>query len=222
MALKRFTIEPNEFLSQRINAYYRCDYIGFGRDGNPDYINHLKNTFNSSNPNNLRLIDDATDKLTLGLESEIIQILQEINSTVPIVICVIPRAKRLEYYHYNQLLFSLNINEVINELIQKGTHVINGSNYIRRHTDTKTTHLAHSPKSAQYAGDGDLPYVGITKNTCYFDNNLVGKHVLLIDDIYTKTVNVDEDCIQALLDFGVTGVTFFSIAKTVLRNQSYL
>ncbi|WP_211296601.1 hypothetical protein [Neisseria iguanae] len=35
-----------------------------------------------------------------------------------------------------------------------------------------------------------------------------------IDDIYTKTINVDEDCIQALLDCGAEKVILYTIART--------
>ncbi|MBD3831518.1 MAG: hypothetical protein IE890_13680 [Arcobacter sp.] len=100
-------------------------------------------------------------------------------------------------------------------------HLINelgfqdGSDYIIRHTDTKTTHLAHSPRAAQYAGNGDMPYPGITKDTCHLSNNIRGKKILLIDDIYTAGVNIDEDAIQALLDSGARFVTFYAVGKTV-------
>lgn len=50
-----------------------------------------------------------------------------------------------------------------------------GSDYLFRHTDTKTTHLAHSPRAAQYAGNGDMYYPQITKNTCNISNDVKGK-----------------------------------------------
>lgn len=36
----------------------------------------------------------------------------------------------------------------------------------------------------------------------------------MIDDIYTETVNIDEDAIQALLDNGAQAVVFYAVAKT--------
>ena len=45
----------------------------------------------------------------------------------------------------------------------------------------------------------------------------MGKDILLIDDIYTKTVNIDEDAIQALLDNGARSVFFYAIGKTVSK-----
>ena len=90
----------------------------------------------------------------------------------------------------------------------------NGTKYIIRHTNTRTTHLDRNGEG----GDGNLPYPGITKDTCTISDNVKSKDILLIDDLYTKTVNIDEDAIQALLDKGANSVTFYSIGKTVSRN----
>jgi predicted amidophosphoribosyltransferase len=62
-----------------------------------------------------------------------------------------------------------------------------------------------------------LPYPGITKDTCTISDQVKGKNILLIDDLYTKTVNIDEDAIQALLDKEAKSVTFYSVGKTVSR-----
>lgn len=90
---------------------------------------------------------------------------------------------------------------------------IDGTHDIIRHTDTATTHLARSG----HGGSGELPYVGITKDTCNISDDVIGQDILLIDDLYTKTVNIDEDCIQALLDKGAKSVIFYSIGKTLSR-----
>jgi hypothetical protein len=37
----------------------------------------------------------------------------------------------------------------------------------------------------------------------------------LIDDVYTRTVNIDEDMVQALLSSGANSVTFYAIGKTI-------
>jgi hypothetical protein len=37
---------------------------------------------------------------------------------------------------------------------------------------------------------------------------------LLIDDLYTKSVNIDEDWIQALYEKGAKNVIFYSVGKT--------
>lgn len=69
---------------------------------------------------------------------------------------------------------------------------------------------------------GSKPYPGITRETCYIDKEKIkNKTIILIDDIYTKTVNIDEDCIQALLDAGAKDVIFYAIARTQLRSHSW-
>jgi len=63
-----------------------------------------------------------------------------------------------------------------------------------------------------------MPYVGITKETCsIYPEKIINQNVLLIDDIYTKGVNIDEDCIQALYDNGAANVVFYSIGKSKRR-----
>ena len=50
------------------------------------------------------------------------------------------------------------------------------------------------------------------------ENNVIGKDILLIDDIYTKTVNIDEDAIQSLISKGANSVSFYAIGKTVYNH----
>ena len=56
-----------------------------------------------------------------------------------------------------------------------------------------------------------MPYPKITVNTCEISNNVKDKDILLIDDLYTNSVNIDEDAIQALYDKGAKSVVFYSI-----------
>ena len=41
--MKRFIIKQNKYLDRDIEAFYNCDYVGYKKKGNPDFINHLKN-----------------------------------------------------------------------------------------------------------------------------------------------------------------------------------
>ena len=60
-----------------------------------------------------------------------------------------------------------------------------------------------------------MPYKGITAKTCEIKARAIKeKNILLVDDIYTEGINVAEDCIQALLDFGAKSVTLYVIART--------
>jgi len=193
--MNNFTIYANEYLKINIQGFYHTQYTGYRNIGNPDYLNDLKNTFNNFSETKL-----------FNAKQELKNILKQDLFSFPkhLVICVVPRAKAQCNYTSNQLLFKKSVQEIIIDL-----SFIDGTNTIIRENNTKTTHLAHT----QYGGDGDLPYPGITKNTCKISNNIIGKDILLIDDIYTNGVNVDEDVIQALIDKGAKSVVFYSIGK---------
>ncbi len=195
--MKKFIIHQNQYLKQNIQGYYHTDYTGFKKFGNPDYLNDLKNTFN--NFSEIKL-NTAINQLYTVLKVDLSKFDKSLT------ICIVPRAKAENTYRYNQLLFKKVVQSVINKLGFK-----NGSNYIIRHKDTKTTHLAHT----QYGGNGDMPYPGITKDTCTISNQIKNKNILLVDDIYTSGINIDEDAIQALLDKGAKSVIFYSVGKTV-------
>ena len=102
-------------------------------------------------------------------------------------------------------MFKKAISSVVNN-----PDVINGADYIKRIKDTKTTHnwrLEHNT--------GEEPRKGITKDTCEINKNLInGKDIILVDDIYTESVFVAEDCIQTLFDFEAKSVIVYIIAKT--------
>lgn len=140
------------------------------------------------------------------------KILKQIPKT-NLTVCVIPRAK--VNYNSNQLLFKSTVSDVVNRL----NGFANGTNYIVRQTDTKTTHLK---RGISGGGSGSSPYPGITKDTCSISNNVRSKEILLIDDLYTKTVNIDEDAIQALLDKGAKQVIFYAVGKTKSRSVTLL
>lgn len=200
-----FIIPSNEkYLKRNIQGFYNTHYTGFKKIGNPDYLNHLKNTFDNNSNENLEKLISSVQKLYNVFINDLSYFDEKLT------ICIIPRSKVESTYSYNQLLFKKIIQEIIDELGFK-----DGSNYLLRHTNTKTTHLSHSPRGAPYAGDGDMPYPGITKNTCNISNDVKGKDILLIDDIYTAGVNIDEDAIQALFDNGANSIVFYAVGKTV-------
>lgn len=203
--MNKFTIiSDGEYLDRNIQGFYHTDYTRYKNIGNPDYLNDLKNTFDNYSKENLDKLTKAIEKLNDVLENDLSKFDKSLT------ICIVPRSKAEGTYSHNQLLFKEVIRNLINELGFE-----DGSHYIVRHTDTKTTHLAHTPRGAQYAGDGDMPYLGITKNTCNISSEVKGKDILLIDDIYTANVYIDEDAIQALLDNGANTVTFYAVGKTI-------
>jgi len=208
--MERFTITHNEFLEQDVEAYYHTDFGGVGFPGNPNFLYRLKNDPHH-NWSEIQL-QNAQNQLR-GI---LIQDLRQLQSTINInsfTVCVIPRAKADNTYQPNQLLFKTTISNTINEL---GDNFIDGTSYITRHTNTRTTHLRRPIQG--YNNDGDAPYPGISNNTCDILEQINGQDILLIDDIYTRTINIDEDMIQALFDQGANSVTFYAIGRTIYNN----
>lgn len=202
-----FTIEHNQYLSRDIQAFYHADFGGVNLPNNPNYLYKLKNDPHH-NWTDYR-IQEAQQELLKVLLSDLPSVLAHINR-IPLIVCVVPRAKAENTYRPNQMLFRTTIRIAVNRL---GNNFIDGTNYIIRHTNTKTTHLRQAMDG--FINDGSQPYVGITNDTCDISNEVIGKHVLLIDDIYTRTVNIDEDAIQALIDKGANSVSFYAIGNTV-------
>lgn len=206
---KEHTIFPNEYLNTPIKAFYSEDFFGFNKLGNPDYINYLKNDFGEKKLDDL-ICSQANLILNCLLAINKICIDNNIDR-----ICIVPRAKKNSHYKELQLLFRETIGYMINEIAEfNGISFehLNGSNDIERKINTKTTHFHKKP---EYSGDGEYPYPGITNDTCEISQDVRNKNILLIDDIYTKTINIDEDCIQALLDKGAKSVILYTVAKNV-------
>ncbi len=201
---QEFTIFPNEYLTQEIKSFYHADYVGYQRSGNPDYINTLKNTYDSYSKD---VLEGACQELINVLIEDLPIIIEKL-AVDSITVCVVPRAKAENSYQPNQLLFKKVVQHVCNKL-----SINDGTDYIIRHANTITTHLP--PNTPNYNNDGDAPYPKITINTCNISDDVRGKEILLIDDIYTNSINIDEDVIQALLDNGAKTVLFFAVAYTV-------
>ena len=199
----RFQIPANEYLSRSTNAFCHVPYTRMGNPGNPDYLNDLKNTFNDFSEHKLQ---SAVQELRDVLQEDLPQILRSLGFVV-ITVCVVPRAKVENAYQPSQQLFRATVQAAIAQ--RHG--FTDGTNYIRRHTNTRTTHLRNPIRN--HTNDGPLPYPGITAETCEISPNFMGNDILLIDDIYTPSVNIDEDAINALLKAGAHTVTFYAVGK---------
>lgn len=202
-----FTIKKNNYLKQDIQGFYHRPFGGIDLPNNPNFLYKLKN-----DPHHNWTIDHlrkAITDFTRILIDDLPKIQKHLGIS-PLTICVVPRSKADKTYHPNQLLFKATVKKVVNIL-----DFIDGTEYIIRHKNTKTTHLKKPMKN--FNNDGDLPYIGITNSTCNISTDVNGKDILLIDDIYTKTVNIDEDAIQALLSKGAKSVAFYAIGNTLLK-----
>ena len=196
-------VEANEFLNQNILGFYHCDYSNMREKGYSYFLNELKN--DDRDISSVRLAN-AQSKLANILKQELPQVLQKM-SWYQATVCVVPRAKPTDFYHADQLSFSETVCRVATEL----QSLSNGCYFIKRHTKTKTTHRHFTDTI------GDMPYVGITQDTCHISDNVRGRNIILVDDLYTKTINIDEDLIQALLDQGANAVCLYTVAKTVKK-----
>ena len=199
-----------KFIKSNATAFYHADYMSGGAWEIPNTIENMIWTLKNDVDAFPARLPNVQQKLSTILNNDLPQILKIIGK-FKLTICVIPRSKAETYYRKDQMLF----RETISNIADKLPNFENGTKYILRHTNTRTTHLDRNGKG----GDGNLPFPGITKETCTISNQVSNKDILLIDDLYTKSVNIDEDAIQALLDNGANSVIFYSVGKTVLRNQ---
>ena len=186
-----------------VDAYCSTFYRGYLCLGNPDYINILKNQYGDKSSGELLA---AKQQLEDVLKRDIPKILRELEKD-DIVVCVVPRAKSEKEYKENQKLFKAAVANAITDL-----SLIDGTDVIIRIVSTCTTHMS---KVESYVNDGPMPYRGILKDTCDInDSEIREKDVLLIDDIYTKSVNIDEDALLTLLEMGARSVVFYAVGYT--------
>lgn len=207
---------PVQCLKHDTNAFCHSEYHG----GNNWRINGtIENMIctlkNDITPYPQQKLNSAVSMLQNILQKDLPLILRE-ESGKMLRVCVIPRAKCEDHYSNNQKLFRQTIQSVIRQL--NCNNLIDGTHDIIRHTDTRTTHLNRSGNG----GNGEMPYCGITIDTCNISNQVEGKNILLIDDLYTKSICIDEDAIQALYDKGANHVIFYSIGYTIRRNNVIL
>lgn len=202
-----FRIIRNNFLTQDIQGFYHTDFGGVELPNNPNYLYKFKNDPHH-NWTEYRM-QVAQQQLLAALLNDLPNILAQTNRG-SLTVCVVPRAKADSTYRPNQLLFKATVRTAVNRL---GNSFVDGTNFITRHTNTKTTHLRRPMDG--FVNDGSEPYPGISVDTCSFSASINGRDILLIDDIYTRTVNIDEDMIQALLSNGANTVTFYAIGNTI-------
>jgi phosphoribosylpyrophosphate synthetase len=201
--MNHLEIELNDFLQHKITAYYH-GYHRRWNDTEVGYINTLKNdegTFTSDRIDFGYTLSSAQKSLYKALEQDLPIIAN--STTNKLTICIMPRSKCNHNYQPTQLLFI----DTIKKFVLNNVGLFNdGTDYIMRIIDTPTTHTTR---------DYDSVDIGITQKTCKISNHVNRKDILLIDDIYTKSVNIDEDAIQAMYENGANSVIFYAIGKTM-------
>ena len=144
-------------------------------------------------------------------EAELAQVLREdfariVSMYGAMTVCGVPRSKRESSYPFSQMGLKRTIRAVANEI----PLLEDGMDFIIRNTDTVCTHRARSG----HGGAGEMPRPGLLRDTCFMSPSIVGKDILLVDDIYTPGVGIDEDAIQAVLDCGAKSVVFYAVGHT--------
>lgn len=206
--LKRFDLIKNDFLKQSVFGFYHADFGGVSYPGNPNFLYKFKN--DPHHNWSASQLEWAKRELRRVLHADLPAILHCLCLS-SLTVCVVPRAKSDNSYHPDQLLFRDTVGKCARDIqgFQDGSH------FILRHTNTRTTHLRKPDE--RFVNDGPLPYPGIAQDTCHFSNNIQGRHILLVDDIYTKTVNIDEDMVQTLFNNGARFVVFYAVGNTIKR-----
>jgi hypothetical protein len=212
--MEKFILEPvvestgKKVLNAQVNAY--CSYFyetGLSQYSTPGRIEHaiwtLKNDVRPF-PSNL---NNAGSLIYNVFRRDLIRIPR---GESKMLVCMVPRAKKITEYRSDQLYFRKMLNNALNSM----SCFDNGVDCITRIVNTKTTHARFSNQIDR----GLSPHPGITLKTCQISEKVRGRDILLIDDVYTPSINIDEDCIQALLDSGAKSVTFYAVAKTIKRN----
>ena len=195
--VEKYIVEPNTHLDVSVNGYYHQYFIGFNRPGNPDFINILKNDNNSYS---LPELIEAQNKV-VDIVIEDLPLVKEEEQLENCLVVIVPRAKTLESYNPEQLMFK----EAIKIAVSKLDGFEDGTDCIVRIKDSQTTHIL--PGYSMH-----VVFPGLTLNTCQIDEEKIkGREIILIDDLYTKNINMHEDCIQALLSLGAKRVVLYTI-----------
>ncbi len=210
---------PGSFLKRNSVCFYVLDYLRFDDPDNPQFILDLKNTFGNESPETLNAARETARDILVRWVPEV---MRRMNMQACTMVCV-PRAKAFDTYLDTQMYLLKAVSEAARVLAGHG--VTDGAGAVRRVVSTRTTHLPERTERITAVGDresnsGDMPYPGITRRTCEIDAGLIcGREILLVDDIYTGGVYIDEDCIQALFDAGAARVILFTLSCTAPRKE---
>ena len=191
------------FLDRDVDLYFHAHYYGFSSTENSiKYINYLKN--------DRRTFDDriatSEDKAAMVLAVDLSEL---VNLYGPLTVCGIPRSKREDVYPSEKM----GLKRAIRKAIAMNPLLSDGMDYIVRHTNTLCTHRSYWG----YGGDGEGPRPGLIRDTCHLSSEIAGKNIVLVDDIYTADVGIDEDGVQALLDAGARSVIMYTFGCTASR-----
>ena len=196
-------IGKDAFLGRDVDLYFHAHYYGFSSSENTlKYINYLKNDRRDYD----RVIAQCEDKAATVLAADLAEL---VGMYGPLTVCGIPRSKRESVYPPEKM----GLKRAIRKAIAMNPNLTAGMDYIVRHTNTLCTHRSYWG----YGGDGEGPRPGLMRDTCNLSADIAGKNILLVDDIYTAGVGIDEDGVQALFDAGARSVIMYTFGCTASR-----
>lgn len=196
-------IGNDAFLGRDVDLYFHDFYHGFSSPANTlRYVNYLKNDRRGYDS----LIGACEEEAAAVLAADLAVLVQKYG---PLTVCGIPRSKRDDSYPAEQM----GLKRAIHKAISVVPDLSDGMDYIVRHTDTRCTHRSYWG----YGGDGEGPRPGLLHDTCRLSGEIAGKDIVLVDDIYTAGVGIDEDGVQALLDAGARNVVMYTFGCTASR-----
>lgn len=214
-SLLSFQIGNDEYLDKQIDVYAHDLYIPYmsrySRE-NTRLILDLKGS-NNCNINNVK--SRASDIIQNDLDL-IITNLEKYKKNRPTIMAM-ARSKPDTFWKDYELQFRPTISIALEKSSVKLENsdeiwMMDGVQFLKRVKETQTTHRA---RSQNIVNNGPAPYRGITQDTCILNGDINGKYIILIDDIYTPGVYVDEDCIQFLYDKGARDVILYVLGVTI-------
>ncbi|GHV59196.1 hypothetical protein FACS1894103_2100 [Campylobacterota bacterium] len=204
-----YAITKNDFLNTEIRGYSHDFYIPvrLGGGETSKIVLKIKNISNNKISREIEVAKTEISKIVKFDLDKIIESDRKYRDEQPVVV-VIPISKPDNYWDNSQLQF----RSAISDGISSSKWIVDGTQYLTRLRATQTTHIAHLNKPENI---GEPPYPGITKDTCGLSNNIENKNIILIDDIYTVGVGIDEDCVRFLLDNGAASVVLYTLGVTI-------
>lgn len=210
--IKGLPISTAYDLSPSVDAYTSCTYTGYRNPDNPGFINTLKNDKNEE-PCDIFLdfgipsVFQVALSVAYKLHSEIaLPGIMRDKGWTDAVVCHVPRAKCFKHYTRRQLHLFDALRWAIEEVNSSTSYKIeDGIDYLwrRRNRPTSHAHTANSPNE-NWLFFLDKESMVIDPNLSYEESlginteALRGKKVILVDDIYTQGVSIDEMTISEI------------------------
>ena len=200
--MKEFVLEKNAFLDRNIRGFYHAKWYGSKKSKSLRYLEIIKQS--PSNRQKQWRIDNASEVLYETLMQDLQHISRRM-SNQSLTVCVSPGTKKDSLYGEEPRIFQQIVSSCANKLLD----FFDGSSFIQRNKskffifmNTPVNHLINRVR-------GD--YRGEALDNCEFSEEIKGRDILLVNEVYYKIINHDEDMVQALFEKGARSVTFYAV-----------